>query len=1057
AGDNTGNGGGGGSFNSGTNQNNVAGYNSGNGYVTISYNSLTTVCTSLTRTPVAVTVDIPSVEPTSIVSSNGTGFCTVASSVLSLQGGTLGTNADWVWYSGSCGGTLEGTGPTLSISPTSTTTYFVRAESSTGYCANTNCVQITITVSPSGPPAAPITASAIPNPLCQGSLVQLEASAPGNFITWYDAAIGGNSLGSTLSGGQLPITPNASTTYYAEAVFGVFGTPVTETFNYTGAIVPWTVPANVTSITIEGFGAQGGECSSTLTQGARMKGDFNVTPGQQLWLLVGENPTGSNYGGGGTFVGTGSSLALSTPLLVAGGGGGSAGNMGSSALAPIGNDGNASYDGTLGGTLGNGSSSPNGGGGYYTAGTSGGSFVGGGNGGCAFGGGACGSGCNSYGGGGGGYSGGAGDNTGNGGGGGSFNIGTNQSNTPGDHSGHGLLTITYNTIQPICSSLTRTPVSVTVETSSVMPTALTSSLGNCGDGITPTTLSIVGGALGTNADWKWYTGSCGGNLVGSGPSLVVTPTVTTTYYLRSESTGPCPATTCDSITIILVEAPTTVTATPNAFCGAGPFVSQLNATSTGNLINWYDVPSGGIPIVGGASVPSGSNVPVSLSTTTTYYAEAQSIACSNNSLSNIMSNLNTNATAISNTVPNPFNFAMDGGLNGTDIGDGGNDMYDGGNFLNTNFLNGFNYSDNTIISSSAFGTNGQFFTKKIDNMFVMAADLDGVTNFSITGNNGADGSGVADATSFPLTMGCTDYTVYLKRVHSAGDPSINQMIIIPTNPNVVHNFATNTDDTYQELTGLSGTTRMYYLLYASDNGSIIDVVDYTNIATNFLTTVQANIGSTACVSTTRTPVTITVNPSCNTETLELTAFLQGYYTGASTMANVMAAQNYLPVPATNDVDDITVELHDATTFALVPGATVTARLQSDGTALCAIPVQPGNYYVVCKHRNHIETWSADPITFSGIPVPYNFSTSSTQAFAGNMIEVDLGVWAFFSGDINQDGFVDSFDFPALDTDIFNGVNGLYVNTDLNGDGFVDSFDFPIFDANSYNGVSVMTP
>jgi len=74
-----------------------------------------------------------------------------------------------------------------------------------------------------------------------------------------------------------------------------------------------------------------------------------------------------------------------------------------------------------------------------------------------------------------------------------------------------------------------------------------------------------------------------------------------------------------------------------------------------------------------------------------------------------------------------------------------------------------------------------------------------------------------------------------------------------------------------------------------------------------------------------------------------------------------------------------------------------------------------------------------------------------------MIEVDLGVWAFFSGDINQDGFVDSFDFPALDTDIFNGVNGLYVNTDLNGDGFVDSFDFPIFDANSYNGVSVMTP
>jgi hypothetical protein len=63
----------------------------------------------------------------------------------------------------------------------------------------------------------------------------------------------------------------------------------------------------------------------------------------------------------------------------------------------------------------------------------------------------------------------------------------------------------------------------------------------------------------------------------------------------------------------------------------------------------------------------------------------------------------------------------------------------------------------------------------------------------------------------------------------------------------------------------------------------------------------------------------------------------------------------------------------------------------------------------------------------------------------------------YTGDLNHDGFVDSFDFPVLDADIFNGVGGVYANSDLNGDGFADSFDFPILDLNSFLGASVMTP
>ncbi|MFN9954502.1 MAG: hypothetical protein ACK55I_15515, partial [bacterium] len=53
-----------------------------------------------------------------------------------VTGGTLGSGANWQWYTGSCGGTSAGTGISLSVNPTLNTTYFARAE---GICNNTAC------------------------------------------------------------------------------------------------------------------------------------------------------------------------------------------------------------------------------------------------------------------------------------------------------------------------------------------------------------------------------------------------------------------------------------------------------------------------------------------------------------------------------------------------------------------------------------------------------------------------------------------------------------------------------------------------------------------------------------------------------------------------------------------------------------------------------------------------------------------------------------------------------------------------------------------------------
>src|ERR1051326_5521380 len=98
-------------------------------------------------------------------------------------------------------------------------------------------------------------------------------------------------------------------------------------------------------------------------------------------------------------------------------------------------------------------------------------------------------------------------------------------------------------------------------------------------------------------------------------------------------------------------------------------------------------------------------------------------------------------------------------------------MYYGGNYLNTNLGTNLNYSDNLIVSNTAFGSGGQYFTRKYQGLFVMAADLNNVSSFYTTGNLGADGSGNSDATTLTVTRCGKTFKGFVKRVYNAGDPS----------------------------------------------------------------------------------------------------------------------------------------------------------------------------------------------------------------------------------------------------------------------------------------------
>ncbi|MDO9185785.1 MAG: PKD-like domain-containing protein [Bacteroidia bacterium] len=165
----------------------------------------TTGCASVT-----VTVNSQSSAPSS-ASASPNPLCG-GSSTLTVNGGGLGTGANWYWYSGSCGGSLVGTGSSISVSPGSTTTYFVRAQ---GTCNTTACVSVTLTVN--SPSTAPSSASASPNPTCGGATtLTLSGGSLGTGASWkwYSGSCGGSLVG---TGTSISVSPGSNTTYFVRA------------------------------------------------------------------------------------------------------------------------------------------------------------------------------------------------------------------------------------------------------------------------------------------------------------------------------------------------------------------------------------------------------------------------------------------------------------------------------------------------------------------------------------------------------------------------------------------------------------------------------------------------------------------------------------------------------------------------------------------------------------------------------------------------------------------------------------------------------------------------
>jgi hypothetical protein len=158
----------------------------------------------------------------------------------------------------------------------------------------------------------------------------------------------------------------------------------------------------------------------------------------------------------------------------------------------------------------------------------------------------------------------------------------------------------------------------------------------------------------------------------------------------------------------------------------------------------------------------------------------------------------------------------------------------------------------------------------------------------------------------------------------------------------------------------------------------------------------------------------------------------------------------------NIADVITVELHNAADYSIIEFVQSGVFLNTDGNTSFQINGQyNGTYYVTIRHRNSIPVVSANPISFAGVNISYDFTSSATQVFGSNVKDSGAG-FLIYAGDVNQDGYVGILDMLMIDNKSAAFATG-YLPEDIDGNGCVCVPDMSIIDNNSASFVSSITP
>ena len=582
----------------------------------------------------------------------------------------------------------------------------------------------------------------------------------------------------------------------------------------------------------------------------------------------------------------------------------------------------------------------------------------------------------------------------------------------------GTYTYTYSYSVNGCTT-TSSPGSITVN---AYPTA---------------TANAVSGCAGTNITLNGTSNMTGGTESYSPASPYNNSTAGTYTYTYTYSKNGCSTTSAPGN--ITVNASTAITADPTdrTVCvGATPAPLSVSASGSGLTYEWFSNITNSN--TGGTSVATTATyTPPSTSAGTTYYYAIVTGTCgsaTSNTSTVVVNDYSTNTTTI--TACDSYYWSV----NGATYTGSGEYSATVGCVTETLFLT-INSSTSeseavTACDTYTWSANGATYTTSgtYTSAGLNAAGCTHTKTLVLTINSStSESEAVTACDTYTWSANGATYTTsgtYTSAGLNAGGCTHTKTLVLTINS------STSSVETVTSPTCGTYTWAVNSVTYTSSG-------TYTVTGTN----------AAGCVDT--KTLVLTINPCESVVNLKL--FIEGYLNG-TTMRPVKLNQwdgvTPATAPAATDVETLTVKLHDATTLAVI--ATTTGMLHTDGTLQAVFTTAPsGSFFISVIGSNFIRTWSAAAQTVGNTPLTYDFSTAASQAAGSNMKSVG-GIFTFYSGDLDADGFIDFPDYSAWETDFNSGAVGAYP-TDLDGDAFVDFPDYSIWETNFNAGVTERQP
>jgi hypothetical protein len=211
--------------------------------------------------------------------------------------------------------------------------------------------------------------------------------------------------------------------------------------------------------------------------------------------------------------------------------------------------------------------------------------------------------------------------------------------------------------------------------------------------------------------------------------------------------------------------------------------------------------------------------------------------------------------------------------------------------------------------------------------------------------------------------------------------------------------------------------------------------------------IPLNSSSTSNLSSIQNNYGIVTFGESSAISIAVKVLLEGFYPGSGQSIAPVLSNSGINV-STNLSDSITIELREnQSPFATIASKKVALNIYGEG--LVNIDgISPDTFFLVTKHRNHLSTWSNEPILCNE-NTSYDFSNSQNKAYGNNLSTINTNLFGLYAGDLNLDGIIDASDYTDVDNDNYNYNTG-YSISDVNGDGLTDASDFTFIDNNNFN-------